>query len=110
MNNQSRYEVVTPVARDALATALQSTFVIDHEEVDDLAPPREDQPLPPVDHGPVDHVQGASVPPPEVGGDNVEVMRAELTSAHDTIAKQNGELARLRAKCLALENQASSGK
>ena len=112
MANQSRYEVVTPRLPDALAKALETeidlsntTFVIDHSGVDGtVIPPGENQ-GPPTDN----YVHDTTVNPNEVG-DNFAIMKAELASAHDTIADLNGEVARLRAKNMVLENQASSGK
>ena len=112
MANQTRYEVVTPGEPDALAKALQTeidlnntTFVIDHRVVEEPDSPLENQDLP---RG--NHVQGPSVPHTEVGGDSDAIMKSELASAHETIGNLNGEVARLRAKNLSLENQASSGK
>ena len=74
--------------------------MIDHPVVDsgDQGPP----------HG--DHEQAPSVHHTEVGGDSDAIMKSELASAHETIANLNGEVARLRAKNMVLENQASSGK
>jgi len=109
--NQARYEVTTPVTRDALAEALQTEidihnpdFIIDHTEIVGPAPPTENEDLPSDEH------VHDPAPPTDVGGDDVAIMKSELASAHNTIANLNGELARLRAKCLALENQASSDR
>ena len=112
MANQSRYEVVTPRLPDALAKALETeidlsntTFVIDHPGLEEtVIPPGENQ-GPPTDN----YVPDTNVNPNEVGY-NFAIMKAELASAHDTIADLNGEVARLRAKNMVLENQASSGK
>ena len=41
--------------------------------------------------------------------DTTEVMRTELIAAKATIARQDAELSKLRAKCLQLEDHASTG-
>ena len=53
-------------------------------------------------------------PPPPQSQSSLEealsVMKVELSLAHDTIASQDSEISRLQAKCLQLENNASTGK
>ena len=53
-------------------------------------------------------------PPPPQSQSSLEealsVMKVELSLANDTIASQDSEISRLRAKCLQLENNASTGK
>ena len=55
-----------------------------------------------------------SAPPPSSQASSIDetlsVMKVELTMAKDTIASQDAEISRLRAKCLQLENEASTGK
>ena len=58
--------------------------------------------------------QPCSAPPPSSQASSLEdtlsFMKVELTMAKDTIASQDAEISRLRAKCLQLENEASTGK
>ena len=58
--------------------------------------------------------RSAPPPPPSSQASSIDetlsVMKVELTMAKDTIASQDAEISRLRAKCLQLENEASTGK
>ena len=59
-----------------------------------------------IDNG---HAFGISPEVRETHGGTLEVMKTELIAAKATIARQDAEITKLRAKCLQLENHASTG-
>ena len=59
-----------------------------------------------IDNG---HVFGISPEVKETHGGTLEVMKTELIAAKATIARQDAEITKLRAKNLQLENHASTG-
>ena len=125
IQNQARIEVTSPSEPDSLAQALigevdnlsNVEFVIQTDTISNeliitaqgqngsancsaiVAPPTQPPPISPT--------QQASLP--EMGPDTISAMKTELLTAHSTISALNGETARLRTKCLQMENSLGTG-
>ena len=110
ISNQARLDVDNPEKPDALAQAVQQSDIV----IEDFINPGgvvEEVPID-VDNEGLDfdpqNIKAPNATDTDIDGSTV--MKRELVTAHETIAKLNGELARMRSKCLSLENQISSGK
>ena len=122
ISNQARKEVAPPMP-DALAQAIQQSNLTntdmtikeglgENEVVEEAngghGGPPNTVPPPVYDSEIVGTAGGATISL-EVDYAAFTVMKNELASAHETIAKQKDDLARTRSTCLQLENQVSSG-
>ena len=125
--NQARNEIAAPSEPDTLAQALLGEvdnltnieFVIEtgiapHEVV--ISTHGQDAPansspvltLPP--QPPTTNPTHEATTHTDMSPDAITAMKYELVTAHATISSLNGEIAKVRTKCLQMENSLSSGR
>ena len=119
ISQQARTDIAPTPVHDTLAQAMQQSDLTNSDniteglgedqfvDIDGHGSPRD---VPPLIHDPINvNAASAASRSIEVDSDAFAVMKNELATAHETNARLNAEVARLRSKCLQLENQASSG-